>query len=185
MAAGDEDESSEEDDSEDEEWFSDFPFIDDVKKGERYSWETPWAVLLYFVFCVFWVVVCWTCVFMFVDMCLCFFMDMTLLSMTSMVDWHVLHFHVYHLCYFCISLIYACVEGELHLKSPPKIFVITIYVLSSSKRGRLLAQRTLARYFDDNKPYLVMFLTILFKRISGLKQVDLTAPHQDSQFGRR
>ena len=66
------------------------------------------------------------------------------------------------------------------MKSLPKIFVITIYVLSSSKRGRLLAQRPLARYFDgyfdDNKPYLVMYLTILFKRISGLKQVDLTAP---------
>jgi len=67
------------------------------------------------------------------------------------------------------------------LKSPPKIFVMTIYVLSSSKRGRLLAQRPLARYFDDNKPYLVMCLTILFKRISGLIQVDLSAPHQDSQ----
>jgi len=59
---------------------------------------------------------------------------------------------------------YACVEGELHLKSLPKIFEITIYVLSSSKRGRLLAQRPLALYlggyFDDNKPYLVMYLTI-------------------------
>ena len=66
---------------------------------------------------------------------------------------------------------YACVEGELHLKTPPKIFEITIYVLSSSKRGRLLAQRSFAQcpddYFDDNKPYLVMCLTILFKRISG------------------
>jgi len=35
----------------------------------------------------------------------------------------------------------------------------------------LLAQRPLARYldgyFDDNKPYLVMYLTILFKRFSG------------------
>ena len=69
-----------------------------------------------------------------------------------------------------ISL-YACVEGELHLKTLPKIFEITIYVLSSSKRGRLLAQRPFAQYpdeyFDDNKPYLVMYLTILFKRISG------------------
>ena len=45
----------------------------------------------------------------------------------------------------------------------------------------MLALRPLARYFDDNKSYLVMCLTILFKRISGLKQVDLTAPHQDSQ----
>ena len=67
--------------------------------------------------------------------------------------------------------VYACVEGELYLKSLPKIFVITIYVLSSSKRGRLLAQRPLAlylvEYFDDNKPYLVMYLTILFKSISG------------------
>jgi len=38
-----------------------------------------------------------------------------------------------------------------------------------------LAQRPLAQYpdeyFDDNKPYLVMYLTILFKRISGSKQV--------------
>ena len=44
----------------------------------------------------------------------------------------------------------------------------------------LLAQRPLAQYpneyFDDNKPYLVMYLTILFKRISGSKRVDLTAP---------
>ena len=53
--------------------------------------------------------------------------------------------------------VYACVKGELHLKSPPKLFVITPYVLSSSKRGRLLAQRPLARSFDDNKPYVVMF----------------------------
>ena len=45
----------------------------------------------------------------------------------------------------------------------------------------MLAQRPLAQYFDDDKPYLVMCLTILFKRISGLKQVDLTATHQDSQ----
>jgi len=49
------------------------------------------------------------------------------------------------------------------LKSLPKIFVITKYVLSSSKRGRLLAQRPLALYldgyFDDNKPYLVIYLT--------------------------
>ena len=38
---------------------------------------------------------------------------------------------------------------------------------------QLLAQRPLAQYpdeyFDDNKPYLVMYLTILFKRISGSK----------------
>jgi len=71
------------------------------------------------------------------------------------------------LCYAFSSLyhilIYAYVKGELHLKSLPKIFVITPYVLSSSKRGRLLAQRPLARHFDDNKPYLVMFLTNLFK----------------------
>ena len=44
----------------------------------------------------------------------------------------------------------------------------------------VLAQRPLAQYpdeyFDDNKTYLVMYLTILFKRISGSKQVDLTAP---------
>ena len=58
---------------------------------------------------------------------------------------------------FCDHFIYACVKGELHLKTPPKIFVITLYVLSSSKRGRLLAQRPLARRFDDNKPYIVMF----------------------------
>ena len=61
-------------------------------------------------------------------------------------------------------MVYAGVEGELHLKTLPKIFVITKYVLSSSKRGRLLAQRPFALYldgyFDDNKPYLVMYLTI-------------------------
>jgi len=81
--------------------------------------------------------------------------------------------------------VYACVEGELHLKSLPKIFVITIYVLSSSKRGRLLAQRPLALYlvgyFDDNKPYLVMYLTMFVEKNFRIKQVDLTAPHQDSQ----
>ena len=48
--------------------------------------------------------------------------------------------------------------------------------LDFQRRGYMLAQRPLARYFDDNKPYLVMCLTILFKRISGLKQVDLTPP---------
>ena len=45
---------------------------------------------------------------------------------------------------------------------------------------KLLAQRPLAQYpdeyFDDNKLYLVMYLTLLFKSISGSKQVDLTAP---------
>jgi len=47
-----------------------------------------------------------------------------------------------YLC-MCISFldpfIYACVKGELHLKFSPKIFMITIFVLSLSKRGRLLA----------------------------------------------
>ena len=52
-------------------------------------------------------------------------------------------------------LLYAYVKGELHLKSPPKIFVITPYVLSSSKMGRLLAQRPLALSFDDYKSYEV------------------------------
>ena len=49
-------------------------------------------------------------------------------------------------------------------------------IITSGLESWVLAQRPLARYFDDNKPYLVMCLTILFKRISGLKQVDLTAP---------
>jgi len=66
-----------------------------------------------------------------------------------------------YMCYAFRSLyyihVYASVKGELHLKSPPKIFVITPYVLSSSKRGRLLAQRPLAPSFDDNKPYVVKF----------------------------
>ena len=43
------------------------------------------------------------------------------------------------LCYAFRSLyhilLYAYVKGELHLKSLPKIFVITPYVLSSSKGG--------------------------------------------------
>ena len=156
---------------------------------------------LYYLFCIL-----WTCVvfcFSTMSYVLCFCVDMwdfglfmawVTLFMASIFVISIAYVYGWLTCvsfpytiYLClsISLIYACVEGELHLKSPPKIFVITIYVLSSSKRGRLLAQRPLARYFDDNKTYLVMFLTILFKRISGLKQVDLTAPHQDSQFGRR
>ena len=61
-------------------------------------------------------------------------------------------------CAFVMHLalyIYAYVKGELHLKSLPKIFIITPYVLSSSKRGRLLAQRPLSLSFDDYKPYKV------------------------------
>ena len=146
----------------------------------------------FFVFGHVWYLVWWTCIFvlcldMFWYLC-CAFIKMCYPFMTwvpfgmdmSIVDYHLL----FNICYIylCLSMIffYACVKGELHLKSLPKIFVITIYVLSSSKRGRLLAQRSLAQYpdeyFDDNKPYLVMYLTILFKRISGSKQVDLTAP---------
>ena len=77
-------------------------------------------------------------------------------------------------------LVYACVEGELHLKTLPKIFVITKYVLSSSKRGRLLAQRPLALYlsgyFDDNKTYLVMYLTSFCLQEFQVKRSFLTAP---------
>ena len=51
---------------------------------------------------------------------------------------------IMHFALLCLILIYAGVKGELHLKSLPKIFVITPYVLSSSKRGRLLAQRSFA-----------------------------------------
>ena len=36
-------------------------------------------------------------------------------------------------------------------------------------------------YFDDNKTYLVMYLIILFKRISGSEQV-LTTPLKDSHI---
>jgi len=54
---------------------SDFPFIDDVKKGERY-----WAVVLY----VFWVVVFWTCIYVCGHVfLLC--MYMTPLSMASFI----------------------------------------------------------------------------------------------------
>ena len=62
-----------------------------------------------------------------------------------------------HLALLCLILIYACVKGELHLKSLPKIFEITPYGLSSSKRRRLLAQRPLALSFDDNKTYVVRY----------------------------
>jgi len=61
--------------------------------------------------------------------------------------WHIILtviFFIYafivHLALLCLILIYACVKGELHLKCLPKIFVITPYVLSSSKRGRLLVK---------------------------------------------
>ena len=68
----------------------------------------------------------------------------------SMHDgWHIILtviFFIYafivHLALLCLILIYACVKGELHLKSLPKIFLITPYVLSSSKRVRLLAQKS-------------------------------------------
>ena len=65
------------------------------------------------------------------------------------------------LCYAFRSLyhsfIYVWVKEELHLKSSPKIFVITPYVLSSSKRRRLLAKRPLALCFDDYKLYAVRY----------------------------
>jgi len=78
--------------------------------------------------------------------------------------WHIILtiiFFIYafimHLALLYHILIYVCVKGELHLKSLPRIFVITSYVLSSSKRGRLLAQRPFALSFDDNKPYVVRY----------------------------
>ena len=83
--------------------------------------------------------------------------------LVCMDGWHMYHFFISYMPVLCMCIscydhfIYACVKGEFHLKSPPKIFVITLYVLSSSKRGRLLAQRPLARSFDDNKTYIVMF----------------------------
>jgi len=82
-------------------------------------------------------------------------------SLVCMDGWHMclLSYHIYAFVNTFRSLyhilLYAYVKGELHLKSPPKIFVITAYVLSSSKRGRLLAQRPLALSFDDYKPYEV------------------------------
>ena len=100
--------------------------------------------------------------------------------------WLTFIFYMPRLC-ICISFhnsfIYACVKGELHLKSPPKIFEITIYVLSSPKRGRLLAQRPLARHFDYNKPYLVMFFNKVYLNEFQDKIIGcLTAPTQDSHF---
>jgi len=152
-----------------------------MSKRGRDIYETLWAVVLYFVFlCIL------GCSILFsYGHVLCghvFYGYMCVLWLDVLYEHELLFYGILllHMCiyawligmcfisiyYMClclsISLIYACVEGELHLKSPPKIFVITIYVLSSSKRGRLLAQRPLARHFDDNKPYLVMFLTILF-----------------------
>ena len=82
-------------------------------------------------------------------------------SLICMDGWRMclLSYHIYalvmHLDFLYHILLYAYVKGELHLKSPPKILVITPYVLSSSKRGRLLALRPLALSFDDYKPYEV------------------------------
>jgi len=51
----------------------------------------------------------------------------------------------------------------------PLLDMVKSFTMSEMKY--LLAQRPLARYlvgyFDDNKPYLVMYLTSLFKSISG------------------
>ena len=88
--------------------------------------------------------------------------------------------NVLHRAYFVISYSYAIVDasslydtfgiciclGELHLKSLSYLFVITQCVLSSSKRGRLLAQRPLA-LVDDNKTYVIIFLTISFSKVLG------------------
>ena len=83
-------------------------------------------------------------------------------SLLCIDGWHMcitvisfIYAFIVHLALLCLILIYACVKGELHLKSLIKLFVITSYVLSSSKKGRLLAQRPLALSFDDNKPYVV------------------------------
>ena len=59
-----------------------------------------------------------------------------------------------------------------HLRKTVECYVDDIAIKSRDKNDHLLlAQRPLAQYldvyFDDNKPYLVMYLTILFKRISG------------------
>ena len=85
-------------------------------------------------------------------------------SLVCMDGWDMclLSYHIYAFANAFRSLyhilLYAYVKGELHLKSSPKLFVITPYVvLSSSKRGRLLVQRPLAPSFDDNKPYVVRY----------------------------
>ena len=86
------------------------------------------------------------------------------ISLLCIDGWHMnlivtsfIYAFIMHLTLLYHIIIYACVKGELHLKSLPKICVITLYVLSSSKRGRLLAQRPLALSFDDNKPYVVRY----------------------------
>ena len=83
-------------------------------------------------------------------LCILFVMH-NLVSLLCIDGWHMdltvasfLYASIVHLALLYHILIYACVKGELHLKSLPKIFVITPYILSSSKRGRLLAQRPLA-----------------------------------------
>ena len=73
------------------------------------------------------------------------------ISLPCINGWHMnltvisfIYTFIMHLALLYHILIYACVKGELHLKFLPKIFLITPYVLSSSKRGRLLTQRPLA-----------------------------------------
>ena len=81
-------------------------------------------------------------------LCILFYNSVSLLCIDG---WHMsltfisfIYAFIMHFALLCLILICVCVKGELHLKSIPKIFVITPYVLSSSKRGRLLAQMPLA-----------------------------------------
>ena len=76
--------------------------------------------------------VLWTCVFyfyIFYEHVLSFIHGMSYLFCDGLVYDCLLFVssHLY-LSTFYVFFIYACVEGELHLKSPPKILVIEIHL---------------------------------------------------------
>jgi len=65
-------------------------------------------------------------------LCILFYNSVSLLCID---DWHMsltvisfIYAFIMHFALLCLILICACVKGELHLKSLPKIFVITPYV---------------------------------------------------------
>jgi len=100
---------------------SDFPFIDDVKKGERYLWDSLGCSTLFCIF-VFWVVVfciVWTCVYVFM---LC--MDISYL-------WHELlvygiHFicDIHCICVWSIDMYFISIYYMCYLFMPEYLFDI-------------------------------------------------------------
>ena len=62
------------------------------------------------------------------------------------------------------------------MKSLPKLFVI-------NKNGEIIGPKAISPSFDDNKTYIVMFLTILFNKVSGYLFVAFRLHHMTHTFG--